>query len=237
MAAILSIVGARRERLEPLQFGRHVHQRRAGVVSAHPQAGQQGMATIYHHGGSPTGSTAVGSATVSERISHDDMLQRVAAAREGWQVPGAYLVQAHDDAMSLNRIADELVAERDQLRKRAEAAEAALAKLQLDYIDTANGAVMERQRAEAAEVRVKELEVPATARLLHAIRDYVPAADLLKDQDREIAFLHQKIAAAEAKLAAIPVDALINMLNPGGAVNEDADRIEMWIRELKNTRR
>ncbi len=64
---------------------------------------------------------------MNERISHDDMLRRVAVAREGWQVPGAYLVQAHDDAMALNRIADELVVERDQLRKRAVAAESALA--------------------------------------------------------------------------------------------------------------
>lgn len=42
----------------------------------------------------------------------------------------------------------------DQLSEattRAEAVEGQLAKLQLDYIDTANGAVMERQRAETAE--------------------------------------------------------------------------------------
>ncbi len=64
---------------------------------------------------------------MSERITHDDMLQRVAAARGGWQVPGAYLVQAHDDAMPLNRIADELVAERNDLRAQLAAAEAALA--------------------------------------------------------------------------------------------------------------
>ena len=63
----------------------------------------------------------------NERIDHNDMLQRVQAAREGWMVPGAYLVQAHDDAQALNRIADELVAERDSLRQRLESAEKKLA--------------------------------------------------------------------------------------------------------------
>ena len=81
---------------------------------------------------------------MSERIDHSDMLQRVQAAREGWMVPGAYLVQAHDDAQSLNRIVDDLAAERDALREhlatataRAEAAEAVLNDLQtvMEYAD------------------------------------------------------------------------------------------------------
>ena len=95
---------------------------------------------------------------MSKRINHDDMLQRVAAAREGWQVPGAYLVQAHDDAMDLNRIADELVAERDKLRKRAEAAESQAAmlrgQLEIEGIVTnsnAEKAYAAIARAEAAE--------------------------------------------------------------------------------------
>lgn len=79
-----------------------------------------------------------------------------------------------------------------------------------------------RQRAEAAENK-----------LLDVLPAYVAqCAKLLEDNDA----LRQRAEAAEAEFAAIPVDALVNMLNPGGAVNEDADRIEMWIRELKNSR-
>ena len=62
-------------------------------------------------------------------------------------VPGAYLVQAHDDAMSLNRIADELVVERDSYREkfRTMEREAELLRSQL---------IAMQLRAEAAEAQL-----------------------------------------------------------------------------------
>ena len=63
---------------------------------------------------------------MTERIDHADMVARVALARDGWLVPGKYLVQSFEDAQTLNRIADELVAERDELREKLAAARAKL---------------------------------------------------------------------------------------------------------------
>lgn len=77
--------------------------------------------------------------------------------------------------------------------------------------------VLTRERDEALEIAER------THTDMHAVR-------------KELEQQRQRAEAAEAKLAAVPVDALINMLNPGGAVDEDADKIEMWIRQLKNSR-
>lgn len=96
---------------------------------------------------------------MSERINHDDMLQRVAVAREGWQVPGSYLVQAHDDAMALNRIADELVVERDDYREkfRTMEREAELLRSQLIAMQLrAENAESALRNANAKIVRLEE---------------------------------------------------------------------------------
>lgn len=59
------------------------------------------------------------------------------------------------------------------------------------------------KRAEAAEARVKELEVLPVAKLLYTIKDSVPAAMLLKEKDREIAAMTQRAEAAEARVKAL----------------------------------
>lgn len=70
----------------------------------------------------------------------------------------------------------------------------------------------------------------------HTCREWMYTSDAPPVEADEYERMKQRAEAAEAKLTAVPVDALINMLNPGGAVDEDADRIEMWIRQLKNSR-
>lgn len=58
----------------------------------------------------------------------------------------------------------------------------------------------------------------------------------IKEMQDRLDATRQRAEAAEAQLAAIPVDALINALRPEGAVDEDADKIEVWIRQLKAAR-
>lgn len=58
------------------------------------------------------------------------------------------------------------------------------------------------KRAEVAEARVKELEALPVTKLLHTVKDHVPAASLMKEQDRELAELRQRAEIAEERLAA-----------------------------------